>query len=73
MMLLRSRRNENLKCFLHLAVVKEIKTKSKINALLLFPEERSFHLSTLEASFIKILQPNLCRQKKFVYIVQIFY
>ena len=27
----------------------------------------SFHLSTLEATYIKTSKPNLCKQKKFVY------
>ena len=30
-----------------------------------------FHLSTLEATFIKILQPELCRQKEFVYTLKL--
>ena len=31
----------------------------------------SFHLSVLEALYINSLQPILCRQKKFVYLLQI--
>ena len=27
----------------------------------------SFHLSTLEATYIKTSKPNLCKQKEFVY------
>ena len=30
-----------------------------------------FHLSILEATFIKILQPELCRQKEFVYTLKL--
>ena len=30
-----------------------------------------FHLSTLEATFIKTLQPELCRQKEFVYALKL--
>ena len=30
-----------------------------------------FHLSTLEATFIRILKPELCRQKEFVYSLQL--
>ena len=30
-----------------------------------------FHLGTLEATFIKMLKPTLCRQKEFVYSLQI--
>ena len=30
-----------------------------------------FHLGTLEATFTKTLKPILCRQKKFVYSLQI--
>ena len=30
-----------------------------------------FHLSTLEATFIKILQPKLCRQKEFIYTLKL--
>ena len=30
-----------------------------------------FHLSTLEATFIKMLKPELCRQKKFVYTLKL--
>ena len=32
-----------------------------------------FHLSVLEATYIKIRKPILCRQKKFVYSLQIFH
>ena len=32
---------------------------------------RSFHLSVLEATYINSLQPILCRQKEFVYSLQI--
>ena len=31
----------------------------------------SFHLSTLEATYFKTSKPNLCKQKKFVYGLQI--
>ena len=31
----------------------------------------SFHLSTLEATYIKTSKPNLCKQKKFVYGLKI--
>ena len=31
----------------------------------------SFHLSTLEATYIKTFKPNLCKQKKFVYGLKI--
>ena len=30
-----------------------------------------FHLSTLEATFIKMLKPELCRQKEFVYTLKL--
>ena len=30
-----------------------------------------FNLSTLEATFIKILQPEFCRQKEFVYTLKL--
>ena len=30
-----------------------------------------FHLSTLEATFIKMLKPELCRQKDFVYTLKL--
>ena len=30
-----------------------------------------FHLSTLEAIFIKMLKPELCRQKEFVYTLKL--
>ena len=32
-----------------------------------------FHLSTLEATFIRILKPELCRQKEFVYSLQLIH
>ena len=32
-----------------------------------------FHLSVLEATYIKISKPILCRQKEFVYLLQIFH
>jgi len=32
----------------------------------------AFHLSALEATYIKTLKPILCRQKEFVYSLQIF-
>ena len=32
-----------------------------------------FHLSVLEATYIKISKPILCRQKEFVYSLQIFH
>ena len=32
----------------------------------------SFHLSTLEASYISSQDPSLCRQKQFVYTLQVF-
>ena len=31
----------------------------------------SFHLSTLEATYIKTSKPNLCKQKEFVYSLKI--
>ena len=31
-----------------------------------------FHLSVLEATYIKMRKPILCRQKEFVYSLQIF-
>ena len=31
-----------------------------------------FHLSLLEASYIKVRRPNLCKQKKFVYTLKLF-
>ena len=31
-----------------------------------------FHLSLLEASYIKVRQPNLCKQKEFVYTLKLF-
>ena len=31
----------------------------------------SFHLSTLEATYIKTSKPNLCKQKEFVYDLEI--
>ena len=31
----------------------------------------SFHLSTLEATYIKTSKPNLCKQKEFVYGLKI--
>ena len=31
----------------------------------------SFHLSTLEATYIKTSKPNLCKQKEFVYVLKI--
>ena len=31
-----------------------------------------FHLSLLEASYIKVRRPNLCKQKKFVYALKLF-
>ena len=33
----------------------------------------TFHLLVLEATYIKISLPILCRQKEFVYSLQIFY
>ena len=33
----------------------------------------SFHLSTLEATYIKTSKPNLCKQKEFVYGLKITY
>ena len=33
----------------------------------------SFHLSTLEATYIKTSKPNLCEQKEFVYGLKITY
>ena len=32
-----------------------------------------FHLSTLEATLIRILKPELCRQKEFVYYLQLIH
>ena len=32
-----------------------------------------FHLSTLEATFIRILKPEMCRQKEFVYSLQLIH
>ena len=32
-----------------------------------------FHLSVMEATYIKIRKPILCRQKEFVYLLQIFH
>ena len=31
-----------------------------------------FHLSLLEASWIKVRRPNLCKQKEFVYTLKLF-
>ena len=31
-----------------------------------------FHLSVLEASHIKVLRPNLCKQKEFVFTLKLF-
>ena len=31
-----------------------------------------FHLSLLEASYIKVRRPNLCKQKEFVYTLKLF-
>ena len=31
-----------------------------------------FHLSMLEASYIKVRRPNLCKQKQFVYTLKLF-
>ena len=31
-----------------------------------------FHLSLLEASYIKVWRPNLCKQKEFVYTIKLF-
>jgi len=33
----------------------------------------AFHLSALEATYIKTVKPILCRQKEFVYSLQIFH
>ena len=33
----------------------------------------SFHLSTLEVTFIKSFQPNLCRQKEFLYSLKLIH
>ena len=32
-----------------------------------------FHLSALEAIYIKTLKPDLCRQKEFVYSLKVFH
>ena len=38
---------------------------------ILFRGRSKFHLSALEATFIKSLKPNLCKQKEFVYSLKL--
>ena len=41
------------------------------NKFSILAQGRSFHLSALEVTFIKSLNPLLCKQKKFVYSLKI--
>ena len=41
--------------------------------LILAQGRTSFHLSTLEAMFIKFFQPNLCRHKEFFYSLKLIH
>ena len=57
---------------------KKINTKKKRKSFrnkkfsILARGRSSFHLSALEATFIKSLNPLLCKQKEFVYSLKIF-
>ena len=52
----------------------ECDTQYSNNQFFILAEARSmFHLSVLEATYIKISKPILCRQKELVYSLQIFY
>ena len=44
---------------------------SVLRNMLLTRGRTSFHLSTLEATYIKTSKPNLCKQKEFVYGLKI--
>ena len=54
---------DNTQCALHY---------SKENFFILAQGCSSFHLSALDATFIKSLNPLLCKQKEFVYSLKIF-
>ena len=46
---------------------------SDTNFSILAQGRTSFHLSALEAMFIKSFQPNLCQHKEFLYSLKIIY
>ena len=59
-----------------------VNTSSTINCVpfntlmidsILFTGRSSFHFTALEATFIRTLQPNRCRQQEFVYSFKIFH
>ena len=59
---------------LHLMQNPECATQYSNDQFSILAKERSmFHLSVLEAAYIKIRKPILCRQKEFVYSLQIFH
>ena len=52
----------------------ECSTQNSNDQFSILAKARSmFHLSLLEATFIKIRKPIFCRQKEFVYSLQIFH
>ena len=59
---------------LHLKKNPECATQSSNDQFSILAKTRSiFHFSVLKATYIKIRKPILCRQKKFVYSLQIFH
>ena len=59
---------------LHLMQNPECATQYSNDQFSILAKARSmFHLSVLEATYIKIRKPILCRQKEFVYSLQIFH
>ena len=59
---------------LHLMQNSECATQYSNNQFSILAKARSmFHLSVLEATYIKIRKTILCRQKEFVYSLQIFH